>query len=342
MTSYFEQFRGSIEPEPKRKKQAQSADDPVRQHLETHESFAAHHITTFLYGSYKRSTAVGDIKDVDIVVVTDYTTDDDPVDVLNTLKDSLADLYGPPDLADQRRSIRVERPLPDDPDCKLTLDIIPAIYQGEPDEPLWVPDREQQIWVESHPRGHMAYASELNAISCQQRAFIRLTKMMKWWWQYQFECRHVGTEGHKRKPKGFWIEVMTGEYSDLSKESYPELIVALLENAFREFKKFRSDGRLPSLQDPGLKNQTIKTSMTNTEFAFFLDVMEESLGWAREAYNASSERKASEYWQRFFGDIFPLAPVEKGAASLLSPAATPSGLSFPDKPLMPRKPGGFA
>lgn len=342
MTNCFDEFRKTIEPEKKRKKEAQAADDPVREHLETHESFAARHVSTFLYGSYKRNTAVGDIKDVDIVVVTNYTTDDDPVDVLDELKDSLAELYDEPDLADQRRSIRVDRPLPDVPDSELTLDVIPASYQGEPDDPLWVPDRDKKIWVLSHPQGHMQYTSDLNAQSYYGHSFVRLVKMMKWWWKYQFECKQADTEAHKRKPKGFWIEVMTGEYADLSKESYPELIVSLLENAFDAFEPFREDGNIPVLKDPGLEDETIKTSMTEEEFTFFLDTLEESLGWAQQALNASSEREASEYWRKCFGDCFLLAKDDEEKSSLLSPAVTPDGLRFPDKPVRPRKPGEFA
>jgi len=166
--------------------------------------------------------------------------------------------------------------------------------------------------------------------------------MMKWWWQYQFEWRHTGTAAHKRKPKGFWIETMTGQYIDLSKESYPELIVVLLEKAFGEFKKLRTDGKIPELKDPGLKRQTIKTSMTGEEFGFFLYTMEESLAWAREALYAPNERKAAEWWQRFFGPSFLLAEEGSKSASLLSAAVKPSSLRFPDKPIIPRKPEGFA
>ena len=91
LTNQFEELRKAIEPSEPRKKDAKKADDPVREHLEAHQSFAEHHITTFLYGSYKRRTAICDIKDVDLVVVTNYTTDDKPLDVLSDLKDSLAE-----------------------------------------------------------------------------------------------------------------------------------------------------------------------------------------------------------------------------------------------------------
>lgn len=350
MSPYFEELRKVIEPNPDRKKEAQEADDPVREHLETHECFADRHVTTFLYGSYKRSTAVGDIKDVDIVVVTNYTTDHEPVEVLDELKDALAELYDEPNLADQRRSIRIDRPLPDVPDSELTLDVIPAIYQDEddPDGPLWVPDRDKKEWIPSHPKGHIQRASDLNAESHQERAFVRLTKMMKWWWKYQFEKRKPKVAGHERKPKGFWIEVMAGEYADLTKESYPEMIVALLENAFNAFEDFRTTGIMPTLPDPGLRNyfdpdyRYIKTSMDDDEFEFFLDVLEESLGWAREALNAGSEYEASKLWRKFFGTVFPQAPDDRATSSLLTPTAAPAVATFPDRPVLPRKPGGFA
>ena len=142
--------------------------------------------------------------------------------------------------------------------------------------------------------------------------------------------------------KGFWIEVMTGEYVDLSKESYPELIVSLMEKAFGAFKSFRTDGRIPQLRDPGLRGQTIQTSTTKEEFALFLDTLEESLVWAKAAINALTEGKASEWWRKIFGNRFPLAQDSKTSQNLLSPAAVPSGLHFPNRPVTPRKPGGFA
>lgn len=346
----FDEFRKAIEPEEKRKKYAQKADDPVREHLANHKSFAKRHVTTFLYGSYRRHTAEGDIKDVDLVVVTNFTTKDKPISVLNELKDSLAELYEKPELADQRRSIRIDRPLPDVPGAKLTLDVIPAIYQNaaNPEGPLWVPDREKKCWIPSHPKGHIAYSNNLSSQSKLENGFVRLSKMMKWWWRYQFETLKPTVAAHERKPKGFWIEVMTGKYANLSKESYPELIVTTMENAFKEFKSFRQTRVLPVLPDPGLKDyldpayRTVKTSMTQVEFEFFLGVLEQSLDLAQQALYAPTERRASELWQLVFGPKFLLAPLESHSSGLLSTAVTPSGLTFPNKPVVPRKPGGFA
>lgn len=339
---YFDDLKSAIEPDSKYKEQAQEADDPVREHLRTDSSFSAYHSNTFLYGSYARNTAIGNIKDVDLVVICNYSNYSSPLTLLNKLRDSLAVLYDDADLGDQRRSIRVDQPLPNIPDSKLTLDVIPAIYQNGTDGPLWVPDREKREWTASHPRGHMNYTTGLNASSYQGRMFVPLAKMMKWWWKHQFEERRPRVESFKRKPKGFWVETMTGEFVDLSKSTYPELIVSVFENAFNKFKSFRKDLKIPNLEDPGLRGKTIKTSITGDEFGFFLDTLEESLIIAREASNAATEARSAELWEMLFGSTAEISKALKGTSSLLKPAVvTESALKFPNQPIEPKKPGGF-
>lgn len=343
---YFDELKMAIEPDAKYKEHAQKADDPVRDHLRYDASFAQYYANSFLYGSYARSTAIGNIKDVDLVIICNYSNYSSPLTLLTKLRESLESLYDNASLGDQRRSIRVDEPLPDIPDSKLTLDVIPAIYQNGSDGPLWVPDREKREWTASHPRGHMAYTTRLNADS-QQGRFVPLAKMMKWWWKHQFELKQPWVESFKRKPKGFWVETMTGQFVDLSKDSYPEMIVSVFENAFNTFKKFRNDYRIPNLADPGLTGKYIKTSITEDEFAFFLDTLEESLAIAREAANAITESRAAELWQTIFGDTTEISKSLKGKSggSLLKPAAVTAvggSLRFPDKPIEPKKPGGFA
>ena len=341
---YFDELKSAIEPDTKYKEHALKADDPVREYLRSDASFSNYYANSFLYGSYARSTAIGNIKDVDIVIICNYSNFSSPLTLLNKLRESLDGLYGNANLGDQRRSIRVDDPLPDIPDSELTLDVIPAIYQNGSDGPLWVPDREKREWTASHPRGHMAYTTGLNARSNQGR-FVPLAKMMKWWWKHQFEIQRPWVESFKSKPKGFWVETMTGQFVDLSKDSYPELIVSVFENAFASFRKFRNDYRIPNLADPALTGKTIKTSITEDEFAFFLDTIEKSLAIAREAAYTTSESRAAELWQTIFGDTAEITKSLKGtsSSSLLKPAAVTSGsaLRFPDKPVEPKKPGGF-
>ena len=62
----------------------------------------------------------------------------------------------------------------------------------------------------------------------------------------------------------------------------------------------------------------------------------------REAQAEEDAEKALKKWREIFGDRFPApAQSESKADSLLSSASIPGGLSFPDRPITPRRPGGF-
>ena len=99
---------------------------------------------------------------------------------------------------------------------------------------------------------------------------------------------------------------------------------------------------MPELPDPGLSGHTVKTSMTDAEFTLFLEVLEQALNNARAAADATTERRAAQWWQKLFGDKLPVPTEEAKSASLLKAAAVPAPLSFPNKPLIPSKPAGFA
>ena len=89
LNSLFAQYLSNIEPDDDAVTYAQEAHKPVRNCLEKDDAFSKYVESTFLYGSYRRRTAVGDIKDVDIVVLTNFDTTDEansPQKVLRKLK----------------------------------------------------------------------------------------------------------------------------------------------------------------------------------------------------------------------------------------------------------------
>ena len=207
LNSLFDRFLSNIEPDEDAVAYAQEAHKPVRDFLENDEKFGEFVENTFLYGSYRRHTAVGDIKDVDIVVLTNFDPESEehtPQKVLRKLKAALARHYDDPENPEyQRRSIRINDPLPERSDVSMTLDIIPAVAPNGDDAPLLVPDREVKAWVQSHPKGHIKATSELNRQEYSGSKFVPLVKMMKWWWKYQCQVRQPDLE--RPKPKGFWI-----------------------------------------------------------------------------------------------------------------------------------------
>ncbi len=309
LNSYFDEFLSNINPDPKMVKRAVNAHEPIREHLATDEEFQDYYLDSFLYGSYRRHTAVGDIKDVDIVVLTKFDHNKDkPRAVLAKLKRALARYYENPDLANQRRSIRVDDPLPDDPNCKLTLDIIPAAIITDENGVLKVPDREDDCWIDSHPKGHLQVVNDLNAKEYSDERFVPLVKIMKSWWKYQ--CGILQPEVERPHPKGFWVECMTMECFDRHQKTFAEHFVTVLANAVT---RYANPSQVPQLSDPAMVGQCIKTSMTLDEFKFFLKAMEDSLKLARQALAEDEITESAKIWGRVFGDKFPKPP--KGGSS---------------------------
>ena len=137
----FEELITNINPEAKAIKKAKKAHEKLRNNLSNDKEYSTIYEDSFLYGSYRRHTAIGTIKDVDIVILTKYKPSTSPKDVLAKLKTSLSNYYKTTDLDYQRRSIRVDNPLGDN-STDLTLDVIPAIKQYTNSDILLVPDRE--------------------------------------------------------------------------------------------------------------------------------------------------------------------------------------------------------
>lgn len=305
LNSLFDQFLKNIEPDRNAVAYAQEAHKPVRDFLEHDESFGKYVEGTFLYGSYRRHTAVGDIKDVDIVVLTNFDTADEanaPQKVLRMLKAALARYYDDPENpAYQRRSIRVNNPLPDRPDVSMTLDIIPAVAPDGDDQLLLVPDREVKEWIPSHPKGHIKATSRLNSDEFSGGRFVPLVKMMKAWWKYQCEERQPDVE--RPKPKGFWIECLVAQTFNPAQTCWADHFITVLASVTEQY-----DGlsEVPKLQDPGLVDQVIHTSMTIEEFGVFIETANECLTLAIAARDHDDDVESSALWRAIFGDEFPL------------------------------------
>ncbi len=305
LNDIFDTFLENIEPSTKAVKYAIKAHESVRDHLESDEIFKENVTNTFLYGSYKRHTAVGDIKDVDIVVLTNFDINDQkntPQNVLRKLKDSLTKIYKDPENPEyQRRSIRINDPLPEDENIQMTLDIIPAVPITTNDGVLWVPDREVKKWVKSHPKGHIEHTIALNSEEYSQGKFVPLVKIIKWWWKYQ--SGQLLPNEERPKPKGFWIECLVGENFNPNYKSWAELFIATLSNIS---SKYPDHTNIPMLVDPGIFDQIIETSITPKDFKIFMSSVVDSLSKAQIALLEPNESKSSKIWNEIFGDEFPL------------------------------------
>jgi hypothetical protein len=82
-------------------------------------------------------------------------------------------------------------------------------------------------------------------------------------------------------------------------------------------------------------------SITNKNY--FLKQLDSFIASAEKALsNKTSQSDACKVWQRHFGDRFPCDLSKEAPDSLLEPAFSAAALTFPNRPVVPKKPGGFA
>ena len=323
----FNEFLKDIEPSLTTKSNASSAHQELRNFLKNDVDFKDYHQTTFLSGSYCRQTAIrprvkdrqDDRPDVDIIVVTNHSINDDPKAVVDLLFKVLQKKYS--NIRRQDRSVGIESD-------KADMDVAPVIPNGSM---YLIPDRKQREWIQTNPPRHTNWTIEVNGLAGGR--FKPLVKLMKWW------RRENPTIA--KKPKGFVIECITAQCMNYSEAYYGELFVQTLENIADTYKLYGLLGTVPYIPDPGGTGYSVTDGITPEAFAGFLNKAKEHAELGRKALNETDAEKATNLWRKIFGERFPKTEASM-SESLLGPPARSSSLTFPDRPVTPNKPKGFA
>lgn len=328
----FKKFLNDIEPSATTKTNAQKAHKGLSDFLWGHDEFKGFLEKVLLSGSYKRNTAVRPRKkgetterpDVDVVVVLRFGLGEDPGEVLDFLCRILREKYAV--VRKQNRSAGISSGLSD-------MDVVPIIAPYGIDSTLYIPDRKLEQWMETNPPGHTTWTTERNTAS--DGRFKPLVKEFKWW---RRQNRTVG-----RKPKGFVMECIVAENMDNGQTNHAELFVGTMEAIVNKYAWSVLMKQVPFIGDPGVPGNNVTYGMTFAAFEGFYNKAKKHAEVGRRAIDEDDPEKELELWREIFGDRFPGPAAAKKAASLLSDPLSPSGgLAFPDRPITPREPGGFA
>ena len=326
----FLDLLADIEPSATTKANASAAHTALRSFLRGDDRFSRCHVATFLSGSYKRNTSIRPRKkgeslarpDIDIIVVTNHTLYDHPPDVVDLLYWTLRREY--PEIRRQARSVGIETTLAD-------MDVVPIIQPGGDGAAMYIPDRKQEKWVVTNPPGHTAWTTAVNERSGGR--FKPLVKLMKWW-------RRENPTIDKR-PKGFVVECITEQCFDPEQTQYADLFLGTLEQIVTKYAFNILLGTVPSIADPSVLGSIVTTQMTFPAFKGFYNKAKEHAELGRTAQDEPDADKSLAMWRKIFGPRFPASGRSKGTG-LLDEAVVAGGLTFPDRPVVPRKPGGFA
>ncbi len=330
LREHFVQLQTNIQPKENRAALARDLPDNLRDYLQGTDKIATVSPHSRLSGSYARNTAIKTIKDVDILlfVEPDCKTEKDSaaiiidklVNALQGLPRALEDGNGYVDaelaLKRQRRSVQVHVTVAGQ---DFSMDVVPAIAEDGLGKALLVPDRHLSKWISSDPLGYNQSLSNLNK-ECYGK-IVPLDKMFKHWRDAQMK---------RRRPKSYWLECMVHQYANEDQlatkdASYGELFFSLLKAVLEDLgDAWRSDGSVPTIVDPMLKNN-VAGSWTRDEFDAFMRRIEESRRIADRALSTDDEQQAIKLWQRLFNDddgveYFP-STIEETLAAALSGGA---------------------
>lgn len=127
----FNAFLKNIEPSPTTVSYISSIQTNMRSYLKDHKNYKNIHTDTFLSVSYAKHTSIrpvaGDSKrDVDIVVVTAYSYDKNSTDVLNELRDILAEKSDYSSAKVQHHSVGINM-------SGVSVDVVPVITDDNDD-----------------------------------------------------------------------------------------------------------------------------------------------------------------------------------------------------------------
>jgi hypothetical protein len=294
--SYFRRYLRSIQPTRANREAAMGMHRVLRERLAADEAFADWYEDSFLYGSYRRNTAVQPIKDVDICVLLSIETGEHtPESVVLRLRRVLERNGYRGKTDPQRRSVRVDM-------SGATMDVVPVVDVAGGDEPLAIPDRPLREWVPTHPKGHLEAATQTNR-ECGKR-YIPFVKIVRVW--YRFQLREV----ERPKPKGFTLEALVLQYQDPDAPSYAEAFVRFLDALHRAHGAALARGTFPEVPDPGMPGQSLKVRVSGEEAQRFGQVVADSLSAARAALEMEGPvADSAAAWQEILGPAFPVLPA---------------------------------
>jgi hypothetical protein len=319
LPEHFAELVRSTVPDGERLAAASEWPGKIREHIQAHdfETVSPHH---HLVGSYARSTAVGDIKDVDVVVFLPVEREEDSSrDVLSELEAALKEFPDATiDTTVQRRSVRVTV-------GDFDLDVVPAIIREDDHHGvLLIPDKTREEWIESRPIGYSDALASLNQTHNQKvKPQVRLLKTWR-------NGRMV-----YMKPKSYLLECLVYHAFNDGKVagdglSHGPLFADLLEHLVDRLGPTIDAGGVPNVADP-MTGKHVSAGWEHSHAKALLTRLREDAAIARKAVDADDEDEAIELWSRVFPDDFPTDSENSKSAlreHLLSGkgAVTPAGV----------------
>ncbi len=343
LSSLFQTFLSNIRPTDQNKEDYIDGHTTLRDRLDDDEVIKEFYITDFLQGSYKRSTAVKPVgdesSDVDIILVTNHSTEVDPEDAMEKCEPFLEEHY-PDQWEVNARSYHIEQdsveldlvlttapgevvenaidsedslgdiPVDEALDLNQSRDVLDDLDystgQSSDDwkvDPLKIPDRRLDVWEETHPLYINAWTIDKGERTNEH--YVNVVKAIKWWRRTQVD--------EPERPKGYPLEHIVGTCCPDGIESVAEGIVRTFEAIESNYSVHAASNTTPTLNDRGIPSNNVLARLDGDDFASFHDKVSEASSLARDAYEEDDPSDSRDLWHSLLGDEFP--PYDGGSSN---------------------------
>ena len=322
----FDGFLKNIDPSASTVSYISSIQTNMRSYLKNHENYKNIHIDTFLSGSYAKHTSIrpvtGDKKrDVDIIVVTTYSSDKNSADVLNELRDILAEKSDYSSARIQHHSVGVDM-------SGISVDVVPVIVDEDDEQLYYIGNSETGDWTASDPKGHKTWSTGVNKNNNEK--YKPLVKIFKWW-------RRVNCPGNRKYPKGIVLEKIVADNLGDSSLSMEDFFIETMQNIISAYNDdYVSQGINPIIDDPSDKiiSNDLLSDYSVNDFSEFIEKLEEHENLL------NIEGPTNNTWRKILGTEFPKGEDTSGSAqyNLQMCISAPHRL----RPIWPVQRGGAA
>ena len=287
----FDSFISNIEPSKTTVSYISSVQNNLREYLENHSEYKDIHKDTFLSGSYAKYTSIRPKKDdskrdVDIIVVTNYSKEDNSINVLEELQSVLKekDLYKTAKVQSHSVGIELEN---------ISIDVVPVIQSDNDDDLYLIGDSVDGSWTLTDPKGHKNWSSEVNKNNNSE--YKPLVKIFKWW-------RRTNCIDDCKYPKGITLEKIIADNLGDSSLSTEDFLIETFNNIVAYYKEdYVEKGINPVIDDPSdkISDNDLLSGYSTEDFTGFINKLEEHIDLLNE--NGTS----NDVWRQILGNEFP-------------------------------------
>ena len=311
----FDSFISEIEPKKTTIDYVSSVQNSLRDYLRTHATYSKMHKDTFLSGSYAKHTCIRPTnddkkRDVDIIVVTNHTKDDDSKDVIQELYDALVISHKYETAKIQHHSVGIEM-------GQVSIDVVPVIEDEHDPDLYFIGDSENGGWILTDPKGHKSWSTEINQDNNNE--YKPLVKILKWW-------RKEHCPDNRKYPKGITLEKIIADNLGDSSASTEDFLIETIDNIISAYKETYVDlGIMPIINDPSNKNSlnNLLSGYSYKDFKAFIDKLVEHSNLLND------EGTSNDTWRIVLGDEFPKEVEKKSARNELICASASHRLKIP-------------